>query len=115
MYELQGFFSKIVLIIRIFSKIVRICSKIMYGLYGFFFENCTDSTDFFRKSYGLYGFPVKMYGFLYGFFQKSFGHPVIFDWVSLQKVSCAFPLQETIFVIDRPFRLCMKDHLKFRL
>ena len=68
MYRLQGFFSKIVLIVRIFSKIVRIfffyvriCSK-----------KCADCTDFFRK---LYGFPLKMYGFLYGFFQKSFGHP----------------------------------------
>ena len=38
MYGLQGFFSKIVLIVRIFSKIVRICSK-----------KCTDCTDFFPK------------------------------------------------------------------
>ena len=40
----------------------------MYGLYGFFFENCTDCTDFFLKTYG--------------FFQKSFGHPeTIFNFV----------------------------------
>ena len=28
----------------------------MYGLQGFFFENCTDRTDFFKKMYGSYGF-----------------------------------------------------------
>ena len=38
----------------------------MYGMYGFFFENCSDCTDLFRKLYGLYGF-----------FQKSFGHPAV--------------------------------------
>ena len=61
MYGLQGFFSKIVLIVRIFKKdlgIVRFFSKIVRIV-----------RIFFRK---LYGFFLKMYGF----FQKSFGHPV---------------------------------------
>ena len=51
----------------------------MYGLYGFFFEDCTDFTVFlnerivriFFKTYVLYGFVLK----IYGFFQQSFGHP----------------------------------------
>ena len=50
----------------------------MYGLVGFFFENCTDCTDFFRKLYGLYGlngFLLKMYGFCTDFFKKRLGHP----------------------------------------
>ena len=45
MYGWQGFFSKIVLIVRILKKYtdflenVRIFSKKMYGLYGFFQKN----------------------------------------------------------------------------
>ena len=68
MYGLQGFFSKIVLMVRIFSKIVRI------------FFICT---DLFKKIYGLYRFFFsKIVRIVRISSEKSFGHPVkeiIFD------------------------------------
>ena len=69
MYGLQVFFSKIVLIVRIFKK-----------MYGFFQKNVRIVRIFFSKIVRIVRifFFRKLYGFLlkmYGFFQKSFGHP----------------------------------------
>ena len=53
--RIAGIFSKIVLIRRFFRKLYGFFKKFtdffkeMYGLYGFFFENCTDCTDFFLR------------------------------------------------------------------